>query len=458
MKWIALLAAAVVIVPFAGWLRRHPRELPKIWVLVGFLPFAIGGVGIGSLHLYMAVISWPGWPGYAKGIEISVLDLLVISLFFSLPRSSAPLPFRWPMVLYLIAVLLSALQATEPMATFFYAWQVIRMILLYVVVARGCADRRVIPALLTGMALGLGLEACLATYQRFVLGILQPGGSFGHQNFLGLVTHFVVFPWIVLLFAGERGFRTIVGPFFGLIIAVLTVSRATVGLAAIGYAALYLLSVLRSWTPRKAVLLIVGVGGLVALAPFTISSFEKRFTQEPLMTGGYDERAAFTKAALLIISDFPLGVGANSYVVVANTEGYNTRGGVAPIIGSDSANVHNIYLLVTAETGYLGLVTFLLMILQPMLVAFRCGFMYPKDLRGDLLIGLGMSLLIIYIHSYFEWILVTFAPQYMFAIDAGMIAGLSMQLGYWRASPATNVTFTTAISDVAPKWKVFSRR
>ena len=444
MKWIALIVLSAAVVPFAGWLRRHPGEAPKVWMLVGFLPF-----GIGALHLYMAAISWPEWPGYVKGTEISVLDLLAISLLLSLPPTGHALPFRASMILYFVAAVLSIFQASVPMAAVFYAWQLARMFLVYAAVAKGCTDKRVVPAVLTGMAIGLCFEACHALWQRFALGIPQPGGSFGHENFLGLVTHFVVFPWIALLYAGERGWRPVIGPLAGLVIAVLTVSRATVGLAAGGYVALFGLSVLRKWTPRKAVLMIAGVIVLGAVAPIVVASFEKRFSQEPLSLNGYDERAAFAKAAEMIIADYPFGIGANSYVVVANTGNYNTRAGVAPVIGSDSANVHNIYLLVAAESGYIGLVTFVLMLLQPLIVAFRCGWCSRNDMRGDLLIGLGMSLFIIYVHSYFEWILVTFAPQYMFALDAGLVAGLATQLGYWRSPAVNRVNVAGAIASAA---------
>ena len=52
--------------------------------------------------------------------------------------------------------------------------------------------------------------------------------------------------------------------------------------------------------------------------------------------------------------------------------------------------------------------------------------------RGDLLLGLGVALLTVYIHSYFEWIFFTTYVQYMFAITVGLVAGLAQQLGYWR--------------------------
>jgi len=259
---------------------------------------------------------------------------------------------------------------------------------------------------------GLCFQACAAVWERFGMGVLQTGGALGHQNLLGLVSHFVVFPWFALLLAGERGWRPILGPLAGLIVDILTVSRATIGLAAAGYGGLFVLSALRRWTPHKA-------------------SFEQRFRTDS--TSNYDERAAFEKAAALMLSDHPLGVGANYYVVAANTGGYNYRAGVAAVIGSESANVHNIYYLVAAETGYIGLVTLVLMLFQPLLVAFRCGWRNRGDRRGDLLLGFGTSLFIVYIHSYFEWTLVTFTPQYIFALDTGMVAGIATQLGYWRA-------------------------
>jgi hypothetical protein len=50
------------------------------------------------------------------------------------------------------------------------------------------------------------------------------------------------------------------------------------------------------------------------------------------------------------------------------------------------------------------------------------------------MLGLGMSLFIVYIHSYFEWVFITFSAQYMFALNVGLVAGLATQLGYWRSA------------------------
>jgi O-antigen ligase len=431
VKWGFLAVALAAIVPLVGWLRRNPRETPKIWMLMGFLPF-----GVGAFHLYMAAISWPGWPGYVKGAEISVLDLLALALYLSLPHKGFALPFRLSMALYFLAVVLSAFQTPVPMASLFYAWQLARMFLVYAVVANACVDERVAPALLTGMAIGLCYEACVAIWQRFGLGVLQTGGSLGHQNFLGLMSHFVVFPWLALLLAGERGWRPALAALAGLVVAALTVSRATIGLVGAGCVALFAVSALRRWTPRKALLLVAGAAAAGIITPIVLSSLQQRFAKEAVTN--YDERAALERAAGMIVSDYPMGIGANYYIVVANTEHYNTKAGVAQVLTSDSANVHNVYYLVAAETGYFGLIAFVLMLLQPLIVAFRCGWRNRADRRGDLLLGFGMALFILYVHSYFEWIFVTFAAQYMFALEAGMVAGLAMQLGYWRRSAVGN--------------------
>ncbi len=429
VKWVFLSLLLGGILPLSQWLRGNPRDAPKVWMLMGFLPF-----GMGPLHLFVAPISWAGWPGYVKGVEFSALDALALAVYFSLPRGGRPLPFRLSMGLYLGAVLLSTFQADVPMAALFYAWQLARMFLLYAVVAKACADERFALALLKGMVIGLCMETLLAVWERFGHGVIQAGGTFGHQNLLGMMSHFVVFPLFALLLAGNRDHLVTLGPLAGIVTAVFTASRATLGFAGIGYVGLFLLSALRKWTSRKATILMAGVMIAAVAAPIALWSLERRYAAET--HAAYDERAAFTKAASMILADHPMGIGANNYVVIANTMGYNDRAGVAWTSASESANVHNVYLLVASETGYIGLAAFLLLLLRPLTTALICGWRNRNDSRGDLLLGLGSALFIVYIHSLFEWVFITYLGQYMFAFTSGLVAGLAQQLGYWKRIPA----------------------
>src|SRR6478736_2370209 len=144
MKWFLFAVAMAGVLPLTEWLRRNPKQTPKVWVLMGCLPFLLTALP----RLEIALVSWPAWPGMAKGIEISALDVLTLAIYLSLPRARHPLPFKISMGLYLATVLLSAFQASVPFAVFFYAWQLARGFLVYVTVSRACADERVVPALL----------------------------------------------------------------------------------------------------------------------------------------------------------------------------------------------------------------------------------------------------------------------------------------------------------------------
>jgi len=420
------------------WLRENPKSVPKLLMLIGFLPFALS-----PFHLYMAAVSWPDWPGYVKGAEFSVLDAVALALYCSLCDPRRPLPFRISVVLYFAAVLLSVFQASVPIAAVFYAWQIARMFLIYAAVARACSSPDCAPALLKGMAAGLVMQAGVGLWQRLGLGILQVDATAGHQNLLGLTTHFAAFPIFALLMAGQRGWVPSVGTLASVAIQALTTSRATVGLAAFGYFAVFALSAAQRWTSRTTLVLLIGIVTVGAITPVLLASFERRFAIEGV--SDYDERGAFQKAASMMISDHPFGIGANHYVVVANVGGYNTTAGVAPIFGSLSANVHNVYLLVAAETGYFGLMTFVFVLLAPLIVAFRCGFRNRGDERGTMLIGLGVALMVVYLHSFFEWIFVSFQAQYLWALDVGLVAGLAQQLGYWRRTEDTHASLFRGI-------------
>jgi O-antigen ligase len=446
VKWVGLIMVLATILPLSNWLRRNPLEAPKLWMLLGFMPFAYS-----FFHLYMAIISWLGWPGYLKGAEFSALDGLAIALYLSLPRGRHPLPFRLSMALYFVATLISSFQAAEPTAALFYSWQLARLFLVYATVARGCADPRVAPAILKGMAAGLAVEIVVATWQRVGLGMLQAPGTLSHQNLLGMVTHFVALPSFALLLSGPSGWLLSAAAPIGVAVDVLTTSRGALGFSLLGFAIIFILSALRKWTARKSKVLVIGVLGALVVAPFAISSFDNRFvSQAEIMSSDYNERAAFEKSASMMLSDNPLGQGANHYVVAANLGGYNHRAGVVEIAGSEGANVHNLYYLVAAETGYPGLITFVFMLLCPLIAALLCGWDNRGDRRGDLLIGLGVTLLIVYVHGFFEWIFVLHEAQYLFAMNLGLVAGLATQLGYWSRGASLVAPFRAHTLSTGP--------
>jgi hypothetical protein len=439
VKWLALALCLAGVVPLTAWLRQNPRANPKIWMLVGFLPFVLS-----EFHLYMAVDSWADWGGSVKGAEISVLDVLALSLYLSLPAARYPLPFKVSMGLYFFAVLLSVFHAEVPTAALFYSWQLARMFLVYAVVARAIfADARIVPAIMTGLAAALLMEAGVTIWQRFALHTLQAGGTIGAQNLLGLISHLLVFPFFALLLVGPGGWIPPLAVLAGITVETLTTSRATIGLAAVGFTMVFALSALRRWTSRKMMILLGSVVLLAMAAPIILNSFAQRELINDLASSDY-ERDAYNKAAAMISSDYPWGVGANQFTLIANTKGYYAKAGIPPDFSSLAGRVHNVYWLIIAETGYVGLITFLLLLFRPLTTAILCSWRCRGDVRGDFLVGSGIGLLLVYIHSFFEWSLVTFEAQYVLAILMGLVAGVAQQVGYWQ--PIRERNYSLAVS------------
>jgi O-antigen ligase len=427
MKWAVLFVIALLVRPLSIRLRNTPDLRLRVFALAAFLPFVLG-----DLHLYWAVLNWR-WVGYVKGAEVSLLDFIALSLFLSLPRPERRLPFRRSMAIYLAATTLSAIQAMYPVAALFYPLQLGRTFLVCAAVYRGiCVDRRVPEAVLKGLAAGMLLEVAVAGWQR-AHGVLQTPGTFSSQNHLGMITQFVIFPFFAEILGGRRGRLAPAVVAAGLVIAVLTASRGTIALDFLGLATVFVLSAPGQWTPRKAKVLWAGVAATAVFALFAASSLQQRFHGGPQLGLSEEdsERLRYKTAAAEMLTDHPMGVGANHFNFVANVGGYFTHVGELWASGRAS-NVHNVYWLVAAETGYIGLVAFVAFLVSPLIAAWRCGFRHRTEPRGGLLLGLGVALLVVYVHSFEEWIFVVLETQYLLAIVAGLVAGLTQELHYWR--------------------------
>jgi O-antigen ligase len=368
-----------------------------------------------------------------KGLEISAVDSIACAVLLSRRRIPGALSLKWVWIAYIFAAVLSAAFAPVPMAAMFAAWQALRMLLLFAAVASIATDERGPKAIIAGMTVALAINAAFAIQQRLG-GTLQAAGLFSHQNIGGMATHFVALPAFAMLLADKRYKLGFVAVAAAVIVAIAGASRGTIGLAAIGYALVMALSLLRKPTGRKTAIVALGVVGLLAVAPLAMGSLDRRYEATKALMTDYDERAAFEQAAWAMWHDHPMGVGANQFVNIANVDGYWARSGVAGVTGSRSAHVHNAYLLVSAEMGFVGLAAFIAILLAPLVVALRTAWRYKNDPRGDLLVGLGVAIIAVSAHSFFEWVIVTYTIQWLLAINMGLIAGVAYSVRRSAAS------------------------
>jgi O-antigen ligase len=432
VKWGVVALIVLSIAPLSQWLRRRPEKVAWVCFALGLLPFITE-----YLHLFMATVSWPSWAGYSTGIEITLEDLLAVLVFVSIRNKNSRIPFLLPMALYLAATLIASVGAMYTTAALFYCWQLLRIFFIYIAVFTAVsADFTAARALLIGMACGELVELGIASWQRVGLGMLQAHGTMESQNELGLVSHFVMFPFFAILLGGRRGWLPGIVVLAGLVVETLTTSRGTVMLGVAGLALTYALSSMSKWSSRKALVALAGLAILAAAVPFALASFEQRFSGSGGDPGLAEdsERIAYKTAAAMMFEDFPGGVGPNHFTVIANAGGYYIRAGEAPYSSGLAGRVHNVYWLVLAESGILGLVTYLGFLLFPLVMALRYGVGGQRESSRDLLLGLGVTLIIVYIHSWEEWVPITYTMQNLLAINFGLVAALAAKYRVPRAS------------------------
>ena len=424
MKWLVLLVFLVVAAGLTRALQTNRQAVPFAAFLIGFLPFVMT-----PWHLLIAPYAIPMWPGYVKGWEFGLIDAVALACLLGTPRARSPLPFKYAFLFYIAAAGISVFLTLNTKIALAYPIQLARVFLVFAAVARLSSSPAGLKATLQGLFIGLSFQAVMAIWARLG-GAIQTGGSFGHQNLLGFVSHLVFIPAFGLLLSGLWRRWAILGLISGAVVVTLTVSRATVVFAAIGLLITFLLSATSRWSMQKGA---IGLASLVLIAlsyPIIHSSFERRFTAQG--SSGFnntdEERDAFAKAARMIIADHPFGVGANHYVVVANTGGYDDRAGVIWASGSRATNVHNSFLLIQAETGFLGLIGILLLLGTAAGSSLVQAFRSRGYAQADLLFGIVGGLSAMFLHSFYEWMLVTYQAQYVLAVALGVAAGSIRQL------------------------------
>lgn len=433
MKWI-FIAALLVIVPLvAAMLRSRPQYMPHACFLVGCLPFFL------NFHLYVAPISWAYWPGIVKGIEVSLLDALALGMLLAnRAKVQTPTPIRIFFGVYVVGLVISTVTGQQAVPAIFYAWQLLRAVLVYLAVSRATAVSPRAPfALFAGVGAAVVFECVVASWQH-LHGVPQAGGTLGHRTGIGMMSHSAVMPAFALFLGGSRRPFAIAIILAGAIIAYVGASRATIGLYGLGLLITLILSLRHKVSGRK---LGIGLAAMVFLAisaPLAQLAISRRGAED--VQSSNQERNALTEAAQMMIADHPFGVGANNYVLVANIGGYSERAGVSWFHLSRSEPVHNSYLLVLAELGWIGLIGLIGFLGCFIGLGWKALRKAPSGESSNLLVGMVGATIITAIHSGFEFVPMMFFMHYMFAINLGAVIGLIEANKRLKRLPAAEVS------------------
>ena len=418
MRWIALAAVCLSVIVFAALLGGN--RVRRDWAV-----FAIGALAfcVGELSLAASPYVWPGWQGLEKGIVLSLIDSLALALLVTRIPGRYSLPFLWLIALYFLATVASLISASNRLAGLFIVFQILKMILLYVAVACELHRPSAVRALLKGLSIGLLIQAGFVARQK-VGGMVQAGGTFEHQNVLGMAVELSALPLIAAVMEGERSKLVYVGVIAGAICLAGGGSRGSMGFFAIGLVLLVTLSLVRRSTRRKWQIVAIGVLASAAIVPLGIATLTDRFGGDSFTTEE-TSREALAEAARSMASDNLLGVGANNFVTMSNVGGYLARTGIDVAEGTRRQPAHNAYLLARAETGWFGEGALILLLGGTATLGVATAFRKRRVRYAGISLGSACAILAIALHSNFEYALLKSDVQTLFFLNAALVAGIA---------------------------------
>jgi len=411
-----LLAIIAVLAAFPGlyWVLGLPRARRWIFFAAGALPILYV-----PLHLDASLVSWALWPGYVRGLSLTVVDAIAVAICLRYGRGRPVPALLSGFVIYLICLTPSAFLANFHVPAAFVLFQIFRVTLFFYAVYLSILDGQLL-RIGEGLAIAVIANGTVSAYHSLA-GAVQAEGILGHQNLSGMATNLCV-PIVLTLALRTKRLLFVASVAAAGIGALAGGSRATMVLLAMAMVGTLAATLVLRPSGRTFLISAAALIGLLAAAPFAAHKLSERDV------AGFDldpERLAFDRAAEMMIQDHPWGAGLNQYVTEANTGGYLDRAGVRWGSDARSTNVHNVYLLVQAEAGLLGLCGLLIWLFTPVIVAASSLFRRKLPLR-EVSVASGLALVGVALHSRYEWVLVTATPQYLIALCMGVIAALSV--------------------------------
>jgi len=414
---------------------------------------------------------------------IAPLDFALLALFFlyvmedlrqgKLKFYNGPVERR--LLLFGFVGLLTISNAADASFVLYEVLRVLRMLALVYCIrrfVRGPAEVRLVVYLLafnvvTQSLLGLAQLALGRSVGLYFLGeadllwldtsveggVSRVGGTLGHANSMAMFLEMLLPLFFSLAVARNTGLSTrqrlLVMSVFTLGLAVLFMTFSRAGwvslFVALVLVLLYHFRHLRLSTRQIVVLIAAGFTSLTALVVFWESIY-RRLTASSSVSFSF--RANLNAIALNMVETHPwLGIGLNNFVLVmANYDDTGlSRWRIAP--------AHNIYFLTAAETGILGLLAFLWLLIGVFAEGWR-GLKSKDPFLAACAAGLLAGLAATLVHGLLGWgwrydvLHVTFWFLAGCALTVGRLAALQDQAG--RPDTAEIIPSPARLGETAP--------
>lgn len=414
-----------------------------------FLTVMVFATCIIAKPFYMEVFFVP-YRGVDRGFAVTVPDLFFFGFFLWILAGRTGkrivwLPYNTTLWILLIGVsILSLIESRIPYYGLFTLHKFFRGYVLYWVTVNLIRDREDLMAVLDGVMAAVLFQTWIVFWDKYVTHkvVSRSVGLFPHPNSLAMYVQLII-PIILALFleGGLSKMRNLLAPLAvlgGLVCVIFSKSRASLAISSASLAMVVGISILSNPTKRKVAIalagfVIVDIMGAIA-APKIIERFEKAPKASALT------REYFNDAAVAMANDNLFGTGLNAYSwVLGNTEYYwfvypdalqeeddleefrESKEGQSRL-----GTAHHIYYLFAAETGWPGMVVFIMFVaryyLHNLVLLFRERDYYLRALLLGLLIGFST----LHLQGLLEWIFRQTQVFYIFCILSGTMVSIGL--------------------------------
>ena len=338
--------------------------------------------------------------GAFSGFNISLTTICLVLLYVQwLPRllvESRKIRTNMALTAYVVIVALSTTWAMSPHLAFFELFLLLQSFLLFIYVVNTVTETREVMFIVTLLLICLAGEGMMMAITKFLgqtvtLGPInfefrdatgRVAGSLGAANIAASFLNLLMPICMCLFFASTtKRLRQLaaVALLFGGIGLVLTMSRGGWIGTTIAFAICGVVAFRKGWL-SPSVLVTVGVGSLILAGAFWPILADRILGDDG---GSAASRVPLVQISARMIADHPMGVGANNWAVAGAR--YAELGEFRE---EWFYTVHNKYLLVLTETGWLGLLSYLGFILS----VIGCGWRaWNRDDRLLAPLALGLT-------------------------------------------------------------------
>lgn len=384
--------------------------------------------------------------GVDRGFGVTFPDIFFFSFAFYL-LIKKPVKIQWShpgIVLWWFIILLSILSlgnAGEPFAGLFSIHKFIRASILFWVIINIVQTKKDIMAVLNGLVAALAFQGMVAMWSKYVTKtcVNRVMGSFNHPNafamYVDMIMPVVWAGFMEKIFSKKVAKWAVMGVAMGFMAVIFTKSRAcTVLLPAILGATTGLSFMVKPTLHKSGVAVVALIAGIVVMS-MAMPTIIRRFQKAPKESA--ETRHYFNYAAAAMADDRLFGCGINNYawslkytdyywymypeaLELPDPEAFREGDHGSARLGT----CHNIYWFFAGETGYLGMITLVLMYMV-FYLQILWGVIRAKDpISRTVMCGLCTSFLLLHVHSKLEWVWRQTQSIYLYFILAGLMVAV----------------------------------